>query len=79
MLGQSIYDVHMEGGSGSDGCMRTGRGSAPRGRLYSKLEPTDNILSSSHANKLAFSITNFEFRLLTEYKVHIFRQYKLVI
>src|SRR6218665_3808164 len=56
--GPSIYDVHTEGGggSGSGGRMWTGGGGpAPCGRPHRKLklEPTDVILSSSHAKKLA--------------------------
>jgi len=52
-------------GSGSGGCMWTGeRGSAPCGRPHRKLEPTDVILSSSHAKKLAFFKP--EFHLTTE-------------
>jgi len=49
-FGPSIQDVHMEAeGSGSDGRLRTGEGSAPRGCPHRKLEPTDIVLSSSHA------------------------------
>src|SRR6218665_27257 len=35
------------------------QGRAPCGRPHRKLEPTDIILSSSHAKKLAFSPQNF--------------------
>ena len=66
-LGPSIYDVHTEGGggSGSGGRMWTGGGGpAPCGRPHRKLklESTDDILSSSHAKKLAsFFNQNFIF------------------
>ena len=57
-MGPSIYDVHTEGGEGSDsgGRMWTeGGGPAPCGRPHKKLKlkSTDVILSSSRAKKLA--------------------------
>ena len=54
--GPSIYDVHTEGGGGPAPCGR------PHRKL--KLESTDDILSSSHAKKLASFLP--EFRLWTE-------------
>ena len=57
--GPSIYDVHTEGDQGQmDACGRGngGGGQAPCGRPHRilKLEPTDVILSSSHAKKLVY-------------------------
>ena len=52
--GPSIYDVHTKAGlAHMDACGRW-RESAPCGRPHRKLEPTDVVLSSSHAKKLAF-------------------------
>ena len=68
--GPSIYDVHTEWVGGQtqvDACGRgEGVGPTPCGRLHRKLklESTDNILSSSHAKKLASFLP--EFRLWTE-------------
>ena len=42
---------------GSGGHMQMGEGSAPCGRPHRKLEPTDFIPPSSHAQKLAFFCT----------------------
>ena len=56
---------------------RGGRGSGRCGRPHRKLEPTDIILSSSHAKKLAFLWVRIS--SLDGIKVEIFRQYKLVI
>src|SRR6218665_222531 len=61
--------VHMEGEVGQaqvDTCGRGERGQAPCGRPHRKLklEPTDIILSSSHAKKLASFLP--EFHLWTE-------------
>jgi len=63
-MGPSIYDVHTEevvGGQVEVNACGQDKGSAPSGRLHRKLEPTDVILSSSHAKKLAFF--GQEFRL----------------
>ena len=61
--GPSIYDVHTEGArlrwTGGGGQAQCGR---PHRKL--KLEPTDVILSSSHAKKLAPFLP--EFHLWTE-------------
>src|SRR6218665_3360294 len=45
-----------EGVSGTDGRKRMGRESPPFGRPHTKLDPTDVILSSSHAKKLGVYI-----------------------
>jgi len=60
--GPSIYDIHTEGGSSSDGCMRTEEGVKPHVDVHTeklKLESTNVILSSSHAKKLVSSLPEF--------------------
>ena len=60
--GPSIYYNHTEGeaarGYAQVGACGQG-GTAPCGRPHRKLEPTDAILSSSHAKKLAFFAPEF--------------------
>src|SRR6218665_3194424 len=63
--GPSIFDVHTEVGGQAqvDACGRGEGGPAPCGRTHRKLklESTDVIRSSSHANKLASFYQNFIF------------------
>ena len=61
--GPSTYDVHTEGwGQAQVDTCGTGVSSmSPCGRPHRKLEPTDIILSSSHAKKLAFSWTKISY------------------
>ena len=72
-MGPSIYDVHTEGGGGQaqvDACGRGEGDPAPCGRPHRKLKlestPTDVILASYHAKKLASFLPGF--RLWTEKK-----------
>src|SRR6218665_1755823 len=56
-------------------CM--GKGGQLHVDIHKKLEPTDVILSSSRAMKLALFVPGF--RLRTQSKVEIFHQYKLIV
>ena len=58
--GPSIYDVHSEGEDiqTQEDAFGRGRGSASYGRPHRKLDPTDVILSSSHAK---FFVLDFAF------------------
>src|SRR6218665_3857876 len=77
-MGPSIYDVHTEGERVRLRWTHVdwGRGVQPHVDVQ-KLEPTDVILSSSHAKKLASFFTRIS--SLDRKNVEIFLRYKLVI